>query len=116
MGRFTTGNPVDRGVILSGVLDILAEMTSDMHGGFAGAIEPHSRLGADLAFESIQIVRLVVAIQKHFQRQDLPFQQLFLPKDGEINDLRVSDLVNFLCVHLSNNSDSAGQRPRANLE
>lgn len=107
MGGLNTGNQIDRDMILAALLQILEEVGSNWQLGFAGRIGPETRLGADLAFESIQIVRLAVAIQKHFNRQDLPFQDLFLPKDGRVNDLRVSEVADFLHLHLGNLQDPA---------
>ena len=101
MGCLSLNTRLEKDEILQGLLKILEDMTSDWDRGFSAAISLVTRLGADLAFESIQLVRLVVAIQKHFRRQDLPFQDLFLPEDGEIDDLRVSDLVDFLSLHLN---------------
>ncbi|RMF84498.1 MAG: acyl carrier protein [Nitrospinota bacterium] len=100
-------NHFSREAILRDLLKILGEMTSDWEGGFAGAIGPETRLAADLALESIHVVQLVVAIERHFQRQDLPFQQLFVPGDRSVDDLRVSDLVDFLYTHL--NTPSSGR-------
>lgn len=91
----------DKDTIQCDLLKILKAMPSDWEGGFSGTIGMETRLIADLALESIQIVHLVLAIEKHFQRQGLPFQKLFLPEDRDINDLRVSDLVEFLYAHLN---------------
>lgn len=101
---------VNRETILRGVLKILTGMTADWQMGFAGPTGPETRLGADLAFESLEIVQLVVAIRKYFNRQDLPFRELFLRQDGPIDDLRVSDVVDFLCIHLNTRHAPAIQR------
>ncbi len=109
--RSTTMNQVDREAILRGVLKILAGMSTDWQMGFTGQTGPATRLGADLAFESLEIVQLVVAIRKYFNRQDLPFRELFLKEDGPVDDLRVSDVVDFLCLHLNNRQAPVIRRP-----
>lgn len=71
-------NHFDKDTILRDLLKILKDMPSDWESGFSGTIGADTRLVADLALESIQIVQLVIAIEKHFQRQGLPFQTLFM--------------------------------------
>ncbi len=91
----------DKDTILHDLLKILKDMPSDWESGFSGTIGADTRLEADLALESIQIVQLIIAIEKHFQRQGLPFQTLFMSDDRNVDDLRVSDVVEFLYTHLN---------------
>lgn len=102
MGRLKSDKRFDRDTILRDTLQILRNMTSDWEMGFAGTLGPHTHLAADLAFESIHMVQLIIAIEEHFKRQALPFQQLFMPDDRRIDDLQVSELVDFLSIHLNN--------------
>ena len=92
----------DRDTILRDTLQLLRDMTSDWEMGFAGSIGPKTYLAADLAFESIHLIQLVIAIEEHFKRRELPLQQLFMPDDRRIDDLQVSELVDFLSIHLNN--------------
>ena len=55
----------------------------------------------DLDFESIDIVRLVVAIEQHFQVKGIPFESLFMKDGGYINELRISEIVDFLGQYTS---------------
>ena len=87
--------------ILDDLIMILEEMSSGWEMQFEGSIGPHTLLGEDLAFKSIDLVRLVASIQKRYDRQDLPFQGLLIPDDRPVEDLRVSDLVGFLHKHLN---------------
>jgi acyl carrier protein len=87
--------------ILDDLITILEEMSSGWEMQFEGSIGPHTLLGEDLALKSIDLVRLVASIQKHYDRQDLPFQGLLIPDDRPVEDLRVSDLVGFLHKHLN---------------
>ncbi len=93
-------NHFDKDTILRDLLKILKDMPSDWESGFSGTIGADTRLVADLALESIQIVQLVIAIEKHFQRQGLPFQTLFMSDNRNVDDIRVSDVVDFLHTHL----------------
>ena len=102
MGSLKSDKRFDRDTIQNDTLQILKETTSDWEMGFAGSIGPKTYLVADLAFESIHLVQLVIAIEEHFKRRELPFQQLFMPDDRRIDDLQVSELVDFLSIHLNN--------------
>lgn len=95
MGKF------DKDTVLQEVLKIIKDLPSDWEKEFSNIIGKETRLFADLALESIQIVQLAVSIERHFQKQGLPFQKLFLSSDREIVNLRISDLVEFLYIHLN---------------
>ncbi len=94
-------NRFDKDTILCDLIKILKNMPSDWERGFSDTIGAETRLVGDFALESIQIVQLVIAIEKHFQRQGLPFQELFMSNNRNIDDLRVSDLAEFLYAHLN---------------
>jgi acyl carrier protein len=54
----------------------------------------------DLAFESIDIVQLAVTIEQAADRKGLPFEKLLM-KDGDyVDDVRLSQIVDFLCDEL----------------
>ena len=86
--------------VLSDVLKIVKELTSEFEFEFSGEIGPDSLFVADLDFKSTDVVELVVAIETHFQRRKLPFQQLVL-KNGKYADFSVRDLAAFLHKQLS---------------
>jgi acyl carrier protein len=54
----------------------------------------------DLAFESIDVVQLVVALEKNFERKGLPFEQLFMREGDYVNELEVKEIVEFLHKNL----------------
>jgi acyl carrier protein len=93
-------DPEGQDGILRDVLAILAGVVPGWETGFAGPITAETRLGEDLAIESIHLVRFAVAVQERFRRQDLPFQELLVGGDGVVRDLRVRDVVDFLSRHL----------------
>ena len=68
---------------------------------FSNPIGPETLMAADLGLESIQLVQLAVATEAHFNNKDLPFQELFMMDKDEFDDLRVSELVDFLYIHLN---------------
>jgi acyl carrier protein len=86
--------------ILPAIIDILKDITSDWDMEFTGSIGPDTRLISDLAFESIDVVQFVVAIEERFQQRGLPFEE-FLMVDGRyVDEIKVEDTVEFLARHL----------------
>ncbi len=97
-----SSNGFEREAILGDILKILEEMTSDWEMGFAGKIGPETRLVADLAFESIDVVQLAVSLQEHFHQPNLPFQKLLMTAEGRyVDDLRISELSDFVYGHVN---------------
>ena len=62
----------DRATILQALVGIVENMTNDWEIGYGGPPRSETRLIGDLGFESVDIVQLVVAIEQHFDRRDLP--------------------------------------------
>ena len=75
---------------------ILADMTADWDLGLSGPIGPDTKLIADLGFESIDVVQLVVAIEEQFHQRGLPFEEFFMVGGRYVDEIRVSDCVDFL--------------------
>jgi acyl carrier protein len=92
---------LDREAILAGLVEILKDMTSDWDLDFAQPLGPSTKLIDDLGFESIDVVQFVVAIEEHFQRRGLPFEE-FLMVDGRyVDELEVGEVADFLHRHLN---------------
>jgi len=86
---------------LSFVIETLQEMTSDWDNEYDEPISAKTRLIGDLAFESIDVVQLIVAVEEEFQSRNLSFEQLLM-KDGRyVDEIVVEDLVNFLDAQLN---------------
>lgn len=78
------------------VIEILSDMTTDWDLDFEGPVGPGTRLMADLAFESIDVVQLVVAIEAHFQRRQMHFEHLLMVDGRYVEELEVRQIVDFL--------------------
>ena len=87
---------VQRDAIESGVSSILEKMTAKWERAFDAKIGSETRLATDLGFDSIQLVQLVVKIQKYFKLKDLPFHKLLLSEENATFDLTVTNVVDFL--------------------
>src|SRR5688572_29911686 len=66
----------NRATIEGVVLQILKDLTADWDTDYGGEIGPDTQLIADLDFESIDVVELVVSLEGRFERRDLPFEKL----------------------------------------
>jgi len=83
------------------LVTLLEDLTSDWETGFSGEIGRDTRLIAELGFESIDVVHLIVTLEERFGRQDLPFQDLLMRSGRYVSDLSVGDLSGFLRTHLA---------------
>jgi acyl carrier protein len=64
-------------------------------------VHPQTRLVADLEFESIDIIQLVVAIEQQFGRRNFRFDELLM-KDGRyVDDLSVRQIASFVEAKLA---------------
>jgi acyl carrier protein len=86
--------------VLADIVTILTDMLSDWD-GFDGRIGPDTRLVADLACSSVEIVEFAVTIEDHFDRPNLPFQELLMTPTGQyVDDLSVGELADFVSTAL----------------
>jgi acyl carrier protein len=92
--------------ILRHIIGILQDMTEDWDTDFNTPMGPETRLVADLAFESIDVVQFVVAIEEHFRCKGLPFEELLMVDGRYVDEIGVRDTVSFLYQHLN----STGRR------
>ena len=83
------------------VVAILTDMTADWDLDFSDPISGETRLMADLAFESIDVVQLVVAIEAHVQRRHLHFEQLLMVDGRYVTELQVKQIADFLAQQLA---------------
>ena len=80
---------------------ILTDMTTDWDIADNGGISGETRLMADLSFESIDVVQLVVAIEAHVKRRHLHFEQLLMVDGRYVTELQVKDIADFLAKQLA---------------
>jgi len=94
----TTPSPqsYSHGELCAEVIAVLNEVTMDWELDLEEDIGPSTRLIDELAFESIDIVRFVVALEQHFNCKGLPFEKLFMRDGDYVDELRVDDVVAFL--------------------
>lgn len=82
------------------VVGVVQETIQDWDVDLPGGVTVDTLLMHDLAFESIDVVQFAIAIEQAAGRKGLPFEKLFM-KDGEyVEDVRLSQVVDFLCGEL----------------
>ncbi len=91
--------------LLATVIEALEAMTVDWDLELEDGINKETRLIEDLAFESIDVVQLVVALEQRLNRKNIPFEHLFMEDGDYVDDILVSDIVDFLNKELQKNSD-----------
>lgn len=90
-----------RHAIQDEIVQILTDMTQDWDLDLSDGISGSTRLMADLACESMDIVMLIVAIEERFSRKGLPFEKLLMEEDRYISELSVDEVTDFLVRELS---------------
>ncbi|CAN1208839.1 Acyl carrier protein [Tumidithrix helvetica PCC 7403] len=81
------------------IIEVLEEMTVDWDLDLK--IGSDTRLIEDLMFESIDIVRFVVALEQALNVKGLPFEKLFMHDGDYVEEILVSQAVEFLENNLS---------------
>lgn len=91
-----------RDQILAEVLDLLNSVVRDWE--FEGAVGANTRLFADLAFESLDLVVLGAKVQERFG-QTFPFPEFFAEiGQRDVRDLTIGEWVDFMEQHLKNSA------------
>jgi acyl carrier protein len=87
-----------RDQILADLLALLNSMVRDWE--FEGPVGANTRLFADLAFESLDLVVLGAKLQEHFG-QSFPFPEFFAEiGQREVRDLTIGEWVDFIQQNL----------------
>ena len=83
---------------LAALVTLLEDFTQDWDKGYDGAMTRETRLLADLGFESIDIIQLVVAIQEDLLKRKFSFDKLLM-KDGRyVDDLSIGQIADYLAA------------------
>jgi acyl carrier protein len=90
---------MSRDQVLAEVLELLNSVVGDWE--FEGTVGANTRLFADLALESLDLVILGAKVQEHFGRT-LPFTQLFAEiGQRDIRDVTIGEWADFVATHLA---------------
>jgi acyl carrier protein len=84
-------------IVMSDVIEILTEMTSDWElDDFRGAITGQTRLVADLAMESVDLVQLMVALEQKYGIRNFAAEKLLTVQGQIVSELEVYQVVRFV--------------------
>ena len=97
----TATKTLTRDELESGVCALLTDMTSDWDLESSEPINGETRLMADLAFNSIDVVQLVVGLELFVERRHLHFEQLLMVDGRYVMELQVKQIVDFLAEQLA---------------
>lgn len=78
------------------VITVLQDMIADWELDDIDEIDAETKLMEDLAFESLDVVQFVVALEKEFECKNLPFQNLFMHDGDYVDEIKVKEVVEFL--------------------
>ena len=81
------------------IISILTDMVEEW--GVDHDIGRNSQLVADLEFESIDIIQLIVAVEQHFKRRNMGFDELLMVNGKYVDDLSVRQMAAFVESKLS---------------
>ena len=95
MGEFS-----NRAELTSGVVAVVNQTIRDWDVDLPDGVNSETRLMQDLNFESIDVVQFAVAIEQAVGRKGLPFEQLLMKNGGYVDDVKISEVVDFLCGEL----------------
>jgi acyl carrier protein len=102
--------------VVNGQRDLLTELSGlatemiDWETALSGPPTRETLLVHDLGFQSLDVVMLILAIEGHFERRGLPFDQLLVDGDQYVSDLSLGQIADFLEDHLgAHDAGSAGR-------
>ena len=78
------------------LITLLEDFTQDWEHSFSGTMSRDTKLFADLGFESIDIIQLIVAIQEEVLKSARPFEKLLMKEGRYIDDLSIGQIADFL--------------------
>ena len=82
--------------LVSEVVSVVKDVIKDWDIELDDEINGDTGLIEELEFESIDIVRFVVALEQHFECRGVPFEKLFMNSGGYISELKIFEVAQFL--------------------
>ena len=92
---------IPRDVVVKQLVEALEDMTSDWDIDFSGKIGEDTLLVGDLAFESIDVVHLIVTLGEIFRQKDLGFERILMEDGRYVSELSVAQIADFLAETLA---------------
>jgi acyl carrier protein len=90
----------NRAEVAQSVAAVVNQTIRDWDVDLPNGVDSDTQLMRDLNFESIDVVQFAVAIEQAAGRKGLPFEKLFMKDGGYVEDVKLSEVVDFLCGEL----------------
>jgi acyl carrier protein len=87
--------------LLQQLIALLDEFTQDWDREGEEAMTRDTKLLADLGFESIDIIQLVVAIEEDITHRKVAFDQLLMNNGRYVDDLTIGQIADFLAPYMA---------------
>ncbi len=84
---------------LQPLIALLEDFTQDWDSASDAPITRDRKLFADLGFESIDIIQLIVAMQEEVVKRNMPFDSLLMKEGRYVDDLSVGQIADYLALH-----------------
>lgn len=84
---------------LQPLIALLEDFTQDWDSASDAPITRETKLFADLGFESIDIIQLIVAMQEEVVKRNMPFDSLLMKEGRYVDDLSVGQIADYLALH-----------------
>lgn len=91
-------DPLSKEGIEKRIVALLTDMVRDWDLDFVDPIGGHTKIVEDLGFESVDLMQLMVAVEKEFAVRGLPYEQILMDDGGYVNEITVGQLVDFIEV------------------
>lgn len=82
------------------LIAIVEDFIEDFDEEFEDDVTRETWLLADLAFESIDIIQLVVAIEEDFGKRGMQFEELLMEDGRYVDDLSVGQIADFVATKI----------------
>lgn len=90
----------ERDEVLASVVSVVENLIADWDLDLEVPLGSETRLMADLAFESIDVMQFAVSIEQKFERKGLPFEKLFLRDGDYVEEMTLGEVSDFLVANL----------------
>ncbi len=90
----------NRDEVTQGVIAVVNQTIRDWDVDLPDGVTSETCLMRDLNFESIDVVQFAVAIEQAAGRKGLPFEKLLMRDGGYVDDVKLNEVVDFLCDEL----------------
>lgn len=84
---------------LQPLIALLEDFTQDWDSASDAPITRDTKLFADLGFESIDIIQLIVAMQEEVVKRNMPFDSLLMKEGRYVDDLSVGQIADYLALY-----------------